>query len=405
VTTFSSRIGYVLKRFPRLSETFILNEILGLEAHGVHVHIISLYAAEQGVRHAAMARLRARVTYLRAEPAEAAAAAVEGPPSVVGPEALERDAARVAEAVIAERLEHLHAHFATAATDLARAASRLTGLPYSFTAHAKDIYHQGIEPRQLRAKIAEAAFVVTVSDFNRNYLLETCGSDLAPKLRRIYNGIDLRQFAFYGPDGRDGSAVLGVGRLIEKKGFADLIEAIGLLRSRPREVRLTIVGRGALQTELAAQIDRLALGNCVQLVGAVAQDRVAALMRSHALLALPCVVARDGNRDALPTVLLEAMATGLPVVSTSLTGIPEVIDHGRTGWIVPPQNPPALADAIAALMDDGSFCRRATVAARQKAERQFDLRKNTERLARLFGAAVPAVSSVSRWPSERTVGK
>jgi glycosyltransferase involved in cell wall biosynthesis len=380
------RILYVLKRFPRLSETFVLNEILELERRGADIRVCSLLRMAPGLVHPGLARLRAPVAY--------------PPPTVRGSvdtaRGLQQRAQWIADEVAAHGVPHLHAHFATSAAEVAYLTSRLTGVPFSLTAHAKDIYHDSVDFDRLRRLIAAARFVVTVSDFNVRHLLERCGADLREKIVRLYNGIDIAEFGFAGAGDRLPDAVLAVGRLIEKKGFADLIDAIATLRDRGRHVRLTIVGEGPLEADLCDRVRSRQLGGQVSLLGARPQDRVVELMHRHTIMALPCVVGTDGNRDGLPTVLLEAMAAGLPVVSTSVTGIPEIVENGRSGLIVEPHRPDGLAAAIATLLDDPGLRARIARAARRRVCERFDLSRNVGRLARLMAehqTAAPALPS------------
>jgi glycosyltransferase involved in cell wall biosynthesis len=291
----------------------------------------------------------------------------------------------------ARRIDHLHAHFGSDATTAAMLASRLTGIPFSFTAHAKDIYHTYVDAesdqRMRFAKIREASFVVTVSDFNRKHLVEIAGIGAAHKIRRLYNGIDLTRFLHTSGD-RDPSTILSVGRLVEKKGLSHLIEACNLLRARGISVYCQIVGDGPLREQLAGEIARAGLQKEVLLLGSRPQEELVALMRTATICVLPCMITDSGDRDGLPTVLLEALASGLPSISTTVAGIPEIIEHDKTGLLVEPASPAQLAGAIATLL--ASPAKRESFArnGRRKAERDFDLVKNTQALRGYFAGSI-----------------
>ena len=391
------RVGYVLKRYPRLSETFILNEILAHEAAGLELEILSLRQPSEECRHEDVEKVKAPVTYLEREVRmrpEEFGRLLSWSGEQLGDElgVLTEDRpkdpwrivkmAAVADVIAKKGITHLHAHFATDATTIARSAARIAGIPYSFTAHAKDIYHNTVEDEHLATCIRDASAVVTVSDYNVRYLCDRLGIS-GERLHRIYNGLHLGEFPFHEGE-RDPTHILAVGRLVEKKGFCDLVSACATMRDRGRQFRCSIIGDGDLYEPLRAQIDELGLGDLVTMTGPLPRERVRELMRDAAMLAAPCVIGEDGNRDGLPTVILEAMAMGLPCVSTDVTGIPEAIEDGVTGLIVPGHDPASLADAMARLIDDrelaGSMARRA----RAKMEASFDLVRNTEQLRELF---------------------
>jgi colanic acid/amylovoran biosynthesis glycosyltransferase len=204
---------------------------------------------------------------------------------------------------------------------------------------------------------------------------------------RIYNGLDLGQFSPNGTVRADPPLVLAVGRLIEKKGFGDLIRACAVLRGEGHTFRCRIVGKGPLESELRHQVRDLRLEGWVELAGPMSRDALLELYPLAAVVAAPCVVGSDGNRDGLPTVLIEAMALGVPVVSTDVTGIPELVEHDRTGIIVPQHAPEELAGAIGQLLADSTRARRLAQAGREKVEQEFDLGTNVAQLRGLFEAS------------------
>lgn len=409
------RVGYVLKRFPRLSETFILNELLQLERMGVEVEIFSLLRPPQEPHHAMLKELRAPVTYL---PSTSSAEAItvskpindgklskhpltelvdqaqapfdDAMPGKSGKETttLVLKAASVAMLARMKGITHLHAHFGSDATTVAMLAARLSRLNYSFTAHARDIYHLYNTPEtdacMRRAKIAEAAFVATVSDYNRQHLMALAGTEHASRIRRLYNGIDLNRFNPQAGVSRAPNKVLAVGRLVEKKGFGDLIEACRISREKGASFTCQIVGEGPLREQLARQISEAGLEGVVELCGAKPQEQLLQIMQTASMLVLPCIVTDSGDRDGLPTVLLEALACGLPCISTSVAGVPEIITHGQTGLLAEPGDCDAIAACMRRLLDSPDNREKFAAQGREKAEADFDLTKNVACLTDMF---------------------
>lgn len=393
------RIGYVLKRFPRFSETFILNELLALQARGIAVQVFSLLTPPEEPRHARLADLRAPVTYLTKSPAIPLPEIAATDPLFAGNDpatiaTLHAKAARVAHLARLAGITHLHAHFGSDPATVALLAARELGGTFSFTAHARDIYHTYIsapvDAAKRRAKLREAAFTVTVSDFNAAHLRALC-PEAAHRIHRIYNGIDLSLFA--PSDTVVPGRILAVGRLVEKKGFAILLRACALLRDRGIGFDCQIIGDGPLQGALSDQILTLGLRDRVTLAGPMPQERLAQTLGTAAIAVLPCVITPDGDRDGLPTVLLEAMGKAIPVVTTTVTGGPEIVANGETGLLCPPRDPVALADALAALLADPDRARAMGAAGRLRAERLFDLSTNAACLAGHFAGISPAAFS------------
>ena len=407
------KVGYVVKRFPRFSETFILNELLTLEAQGVDVEVFSLEHPPEEARHAFATDLRAPVTYLPdhtqlgglsvSVPGQSSPSASPLRHQLAGstplrslfPGVSPSKAARLTlkGAVLgilasARGITHLHAHFASNATTVALLASRLSAIPFSFTAHARDIYHTYVDPEtddQLRRrKIREAAFVVTVSDFNLDHLRTLAPDAHSRKIRRLYNGTDLARFTPHADAGRPNDRFLAVGRLVEKKGFTHLVDACRLLEARGIDHHCTIVGEGPLRAELEEQIRACAIAHRIELVGACSQERIRTLMQASSAIVLPCVVGKSGDRDGLPTVLLEGMAMRLPVISTQVAGVPEIVDPNRTGLLVPPENATALADALERIHANPEWARHLGARGRKRAEERFDLETNVAQLASWF---------------------
>jgi glycosyltransferase involved in cell wall biosynthesis len=264
--------------------------------------------------------------------------------------------------------------------------SRITGVPYTLTAHAKDIYVG--HPDDLRAKLREARAVVTCTEYNRQHLLSRYSRECGGKLYRVYHGLDLSPFRLatsHTPE-PDDDVILSVARLVEKKGLDDLIAAVEILRLRGRRVRLEIIGGGPLRERLEAEAKHRGLEDHVQLLGAQPYEAVCLAYRRASVFALPCRVAADGDRDGIPNVLLEAVASGVPVVSTPVSGIPELIECERSGLLVEPNNPGMLADALDRMLDSPELRTRLANAARAKLETHFSLDHCSARLLALFQA-------------------
>jgi glycosyltransferase involved in cell wall biosynthesis len=399
-------LGYLVKAWPRLSETFILNEIVAIERLGVPLRIFSVKDPNLEPVHARVAQVRAEVTYLsllrhwksalqanlrllyrqpgryRRTLLQAITQAIRHRRFAAVRHFLK--AGYLADILFREPVAHLHAHFATAPALIAMFTHQLTDIPYSFTAHAKDIYV--IPPDLLRPKVQQAQAVITCTEYNRRHLLSQFGPALDGKLHCIYHGLDLSQFNFRWPPASDSEAplILSVGRLVEKKGLGDLILAADILRRRGRCFWVEIIGTGPLRRALETQVMQLGLSDRVKLLGAQPHEIVCLAYRRATIFALPCTVAANGDRDGIPNVLLEAMASGIPVVSTPVSGIPELIDCGRDGLLVPPSNPMVLADALDRLLTQRELSERLARAARAKIEASFSMDRATARLLAIF---------------------
>lgn len=396
------RIAYVLKVYPRFSQTFVLNEILAHEQASWPLDIVSLRLSDDQRFHEALSRVQSPVFRIR-HPAGKSAGFLKQLQDTM---AIIPDAARVVAAnpdVIASDMEqalalavlirrrgirHLHAHFGTVATTTSRLAAAMAGITYSFTAHAKDIYHETVDPDVLGRKLADAASVVTVSQYNLAYLRERYG-DAAGRVVHINNGLPLEEFPFSDPGDRP-PRILAVGRLVEKKGFSVLVDACGLLRDRGIEFRCDIAGAGELRGALSRQIRDLGLDARVQLLGPMPQDDIRRLLHESSVLAAPCIVASNDDRDGLPTILLEAMAMGTPCVSTDVTGIPEILDHEQTGLMTPQGDPEALANACLRLLQDPALRKTLAVAARKRIESDFDIQANAAAIRKLVSGVMRA---------------
>ena len=404
-------VAYVMKRYPRLSETFILNEIRTMERLGADLHVFSLLQPEPPPHHPMVREVRAPVhalpapiipkivTLLRAH-GESLATGPLRYLSAFGhaviwslvspaPSGVWRQFARAGFVATNSRracVRHIHAHFANAPSAVVHFASLMTGIPFSFTAHAKDLY---LTPKSVVRRRARAAtFVATCTGYNASYLRNLVGSSEWQKIQLVYHGIDLSMFTASGKESEAAESafrLLSVGRLVPKKGHEILIAACAQLRDAGYEIRCRIVGAGPLRAQLAAQIERLGLGRIVTLEGSMTHAQLIDLYRRADLFALAPRITDDGDRDGIPNVIAEAMAAGVPVVSTNVSGIPELVRHEHTGLLVPASDPTALATAIARLIASPLLASELATSARALLEADFDLLKTTVQLHALLG--------------------
>jgi glycosyltransferase involved in cell wall biosynthesis len=410
------RVAYVVSRFPKLSETFVLYEILAVEAAGVPVDLYPLQRERAHTVHPEAQRLverarfapllslgilRSHAHYLRRRPRAYLRALLDlvrcnlgsarylGGALVFFPKAV-HFARQMAEAGVV----HVHAHFASHPAAVAFVIQRLAGIPYSFTAHGSDLHR---DRHMLREKVAEARFVVPISEFNRRVILDACGEQHAGKLDVIHCGIDpdvFRPAAETGPSG--GALRLAcVGTLHEVKGQHFLVDACRRLAQRGVELRCDFVGDGPDRASLERAARAAGLGERVRFLGSLPREQVAACLREADVAVVPSVPTRDGRREGIPVALMEAAASGKPVVASRLSGIPEAIEHGAEGLLVPPGDAEALADALAALAADPELRRRLGAAARERMLRDFDLARNARALASRFRAQAPPCSEAA----------
>jgi len=403
--TIDLKIGYIIKMYPRVSETFILNEMLELERRGAEISIFSIRKPNEGMFHQQVASLKARAYYLEGFdvkkwgtwlgelwPHLAPHAHRLWPLFEEGLAENDNDKLEILmlSAWIAARaselgLNHLHAHFASLPSTMAYYAHLITGLPFSFTAHAKDIFVYDTDEHLLSKKLSAAKFVVTVTNYNYRYLTEKAPNLDPSVIKVIHNGIDVDRLLPVYPADREDNLILGVGRLVPKKGFGTLLEACRLLKDRRVSFRCLIVGEGTEADNLKLRKQQLGLSdNDVEFAGPKTLDEVLDLMGRATLFCLPCTVDNDGNQDALPTVIIEAQALGLPVISTSISGIPEMIEPEISGILVEPDRPGDLSDQIERLLVSKELQNKLARGGRKRAEDKFDLKKNVESLYKCY---------------------
>jgi len=391
-----ARFAYLFERFPSFGQTFCYREVAELDRQDIAPPIFSIRNPKDEPSQDWDNRIVERVHYLPDEKElleEVRRAAKKGK---IGAEIVavldewdrRTDFLRLYQAVhVGLRLQamginHVHAHFAGMAARTAFWIGKFFPITFSFTAHANDIF----SPRQfelgLDKLVDRARVIVTETDYAAGFLRHKF-SDRADHVRRIYNGLDLAEF------GRtDFSStpplIIAVGRLIPKKGFGDLIRACALLAEHGKLFRCEIIGEGPLKDELRRQIDELGLQNNVVLTGAKPQTQLRGRLAAANVFVLPSVIDPDGGMDNLPTVIMEAMATGLPVVSTNIGGIPEMIVENETGFLVQPGDVAAMSDAIERVINDSSSAARLGQSGYERARTLFSIEKNVRELCAML---------------------
>lgn len=403
-------MGMVLKGYPRISETFISNEIRLLEAQGLTVHIFSMRQPREAFTHKSVQDITAQVTYLPTElwssvhrllwpnlctawrfPAGYARAIrlawrrFMRKGTVLTFKHLFQ-AAFLVHRARGVNLTHLHAHFAHSPTSVAMFAAEIAGLPFSFTAHAKDIYTS--DPWQLAEKVYKARFVVTCTQYNKAYLEQLVRQRLT--VHCVYHGIDVDLFAV--PDIAERAmrtpippyTILTIARFVEKKGLVDILAALALLARSGVPFRYVLIGDGDDRARLEAVVRDLGLTAQVEMTGTLAHEQVLEHFRQADCFVLGCKVAANGDRDGIPNVLAESMAMGVPVVGTPVSGLPELVEHEQTGLLVDATQPEVLAAALRRMLTDVELRQRVIPAARERVREIFDSSRLIRELAAIY---------------------
>lgn len=392
-------ILYVVERFPSKTEYFILNEILEIERRGFDVMIAAKkYDHDLGID---VLHLKNKIIYLNSSLALARSflyvmwfypirlasffyqqfMGKGRPPGKILPR-LQKivHAADFVYQLRNRKPDHIHAHFLFWPSKIAICMSQLFVRPLSLTAHARDIYSN--DTQTIQYELRQAKIVFTCTAYNKKYLANMMRPSIRG-LHHIYHGIDLRQWPFRGENKKIGKKkiqVLSIGRLVEKKGFLDLLVAIKELNSISQKYSCVIVGDGPLRPKLDEYISLNNLTETVCLINPMEQHLLKNLYDSSDMFVLPCVKAADGDMDGLPNVIVEAMATGLPVIGTEISGIPELIEHRKTGILVKPHSTRELCNAIAELAENVSLRTELSVNGRKKIEEYFAIESSTARM-------------------------
>lgn len=400
------RVAYVMSRFPKLSETFVLYEILSVEERGVEVEVYPLLRERESVVQPEAAALAERAHYepflspgilasqaywlVRAPRAylgalwASLAGTLRSANFLAGAVGIFPKVAHAARDMERRGVKHVHCHFATHPALAGFIVHRLTGIPFSFTAHGSDLH---VDRTMLRPKVAEASFVAAISRYNRDLILEECGQAYADRVEVVHCGVDTSIFRPAGPrEGGGPFRILCVGTLHEVKGQEYLVDACALLAAEGVDFICRLVGDGPSRRALEERIAARGLTDRVVLAGALPRDRVAHLLHEADVLAAPSVPTDSGKREGIPVVLMEALGSGVPAVASDLSGIPELVIDGETGLLVPPRDAAALADALTRLASDPVLRERLGVQGREKVLAEFDLRQTADALVRRFRA-------------------
>lgn len=401
----AQHLAYFINQFPCLTETFIYREVAALRAFGNTMTTFSirrpqpsevsaeaqgffddtLYILPIGVFHLLSAHLKALVRY-PVRYWQILLAVLNGTHTCFRDRLRTlchfMEAVAVLPAVERRNISHLHAHYAVGSTTCAMVIARFLGIPFTFTAHAYDIWRDKLLlPEKLRA----AQLIVTCTDSHRQHLAQTYGIAME-KFRVVYHGIDIRRFQ---PCQRPSNAepvLVSVGRLVEQKGFDRLLQACALLVENGSRFQCDIIGDGPLRQDLERLVAKLKLTHRVRFRGRIFQEQLLDYYAAADLFVLPCIPASDADRDGIPNTLIEAMAMQLPVISTRFSGIPELVVDGSTGVLVEPDNVPALAEAMHTLLGNPVLRQRMGQAGRQRVVQHFAIENSAARLYEIFAA-------------------
>ncbi len=393
----------IVNGFPRLSETFILHELLDLERRGLRLHVVALRLPEEHVTQEALAHLKASVEYLPDATQTARTIAVRAAHAALALHGRARYFAAVADivaapdfsrtrlkdaALLAHRIVRfgsppVYIHFAHKPATVGRFAAQLAGSPYALSAHAKDVWTT--PPKELRAKVRGAEAVLTCTKESHGYLSSLAGSHTPVHL--VYHGVDIPAQPLPRPDNDGVPLVVGVGRLVDKKGYDTLLRAIAILRDREVAAHLRLGGDGPAWGALQRLVHDLDIEERVTFLGPLEAAEVQDEYARADVFSLPCRQLLDGDRDGLPNVIVEAMVRGLPVVSTTLPGVSEAITDGESGLLVEPNDEHALADALQRALTDPDLRASLGDRAREVAATRFDRVANLPSVAEALAAA------------------
>jgi glycosyltransferase involved in cell wall biosynthesis len=391
-----TQFAYLFERFPSFGQTFCYREVAELDRQNISLPIFSIRNPKDEPAQDWDARIVKRVHYLPEEKELLDDVRQAGRKGKLAPEIItaldewgrRTDFLRLYQAAYLglrlkeARISHVHAHFAGMAARTAFWIANFFPITFSFTAHANDIFAPRNFEIGLDKLISAAAVVLTETDYSEKFLRQRF-PERVDRIHRLYNGLNLAEF---GPPtfSSDPALIVSIGRLIAKKGLSNLIRACAMLVERGISFRCEIFGEGPLESQLLGEIAELGLQDCIRLAGAKPQHEIRKRLADASVFVLPSVPEAAGGMDNLPTVIMEAMATGLPVVSTRIGGIPEMIVENETGFLVQPEDPVALADAIEKVTNDRSLGQRLGQAGYRRAQALFSIEKNVRDLCALI---------------------
>jgi len=373
-----TKVAYILDQFPVLSETFVMDEILQLKIMGMDIPIFIIHK-EAANADSFVRIVKSNLNFLFRAPLKYIHFIFKYAFKIGKKEFLQ--IIYLCDAINRRKINRLHAHFAALPATAANIISQLLKIPFSFTAHAHDIF---VKNDFLEDNIKNAEFFVAVSEYNKKYLLEKFSGIPADKIKVIHCGVDTERFKPQSVAKTGTITILSGGRLVEKKGFTYLINACRLLSEKGIKFRCDIFGDGPLKEKLLNKINESGMEGIINLLGAVDRDKLLQLLNGSDLFVLPSIIAKDGDRDGIPVVLMEAMACGKPVISTNISGIPELVVSMENGILVPEKNITELAQAIETLFDNRGLRESLGLKARQKVIGKFSINKNIDMLAKSF---------------------
>jgi colanic acid/amylovoran biosynthesis glycosyltransferase len=402
------KVAYIMSRFPKLTETFILYEMLAMRQQGIQVEVYPLLREHTEVMHPeamqfvnvahfqpfiSLSILQANLHFLWHKPfiylktlgdvLRANWGSFNFFTGVIG---IFPKAVQFAYQMRADEVRHVHAHFASHPAAAGFIIHRLAGIPYSFTAHGSDLHR---DRHMLYEKVAEAAFVVTISKYNKEIIIRECQGNYSEKVNVIHCGVDTQAFRARSQEtpyekGENPFMILCVGTLHEVKGQAYLIEACNQLQKRGFDFECHFVGDGPDKKSLTKLVKQAGLSDNIHFHGKLTRGEITRLLGDADVLTAPSVPTRDGRREGIPVVLMEAMGSGVPVIASDLSGIPELVKHQLTGLLVPPRDTTALANALERCITDSQLRHHLGRAGRQKVVEEFDLNQNAAQLAQHF---------------------
>jgi glycosyltransferase involved in cell wall biosynthesis len=413
------RLGYLYSRYPVISQTFCDTEMLALERIGVDLEIGSIYPPLTSLRHEHISRLRAPVRYappqkiLRiweenakttgAWPAELVNRHEQKYGRQMKAEQRARNALYFAELFTRSGVNHFHVHFANRAAHTALFLKRISGIPFSVTAHGQDFMKDLGNDDLLREICAGGEFIAAETDYSRDLLRQRC-PDSASKIHRVYNGIDLERFPVpLLPPANSVPRIVTVGRLVAFKGFEQLIDACAELGRRGVDFICEIIGDGPLRENLQEKVNKLSLSSRITLPGSLSQGAVFEKLQAADIFALPSITDRQGASDVFPTVIMEAMSAARPVVSTQLAGIPELVVHEETGLLVRSGDMIALVEALEQLIRNPELRLRYGRAGRMRIEQHFRIEQTIRPLLELLQRTCIAPSKTKTAPGIRQI--
>ncbi len=444
-----ARVAFILKGYPRISESFILNEIYLLESMGLKLHVFSVKKSNEKKSHQVVDKIQAPVDYLPEDESVTGSTFMHwlriNLPRFL-PSHLKllsqrpwaylqtlfyvlfglslkvslgqgfsfkktfiKDFLRsgyIAQQVLeSKHIQHLHGHFCHGSTTMTMLASHLTGIPYSFTAHAKDIYVPKFNPGGLlQTKIERARFVTTCTDYNGQFLRSL--SPQGTPIYTLYHGLDTKLFVPPSKEPEGVPLILSVGRFVEKKGFPYLVEACRLLKDKGLVFQCRIIGQKDEQSELVqSMIQKYDLQETITIENGMTQDELKEAYKNCSIFALPCFIVDNGDRDGIPNVLAEAMATGRAVVSSNISGIPEIVEDKVNGLLVPQKNAVLLAQALETLLQNSDLRQQLGQAARETVCDMFDSQTTTIFLKDLFVDCLNKHTKTDTKPVQSSVQK